>query len=146
MKEASLFSAWHRIRLCSKRIGIWARLSQRCKICLTNKLLTTENKLKMARGSGNTRVSKWFSRDNLQEQLYYKDEARVEYAELSELGKRLVKDEKNKVVKELYAKLKNEKTTQVIDNGQVIQIGYTSKGCDHFANDAMLTLSGKYFS
>lgn len=100
----------------------------------------------MARGSGNTRVSKWFSRDNLQEQLYYKDGVRVEYAELSELGKRLVKDEKNKVVKELYAKLKNEKTTQVIDNGQVIQIGYTSKGCDHFANDAMLTLSGKYFS
>lgn len=100
----------------------------------------------MAKGSGSTRASKWFNRDNLQEQLYYKDGVRVEYAELSEMGKRLVKDEKKKIAKELYAKLKNEKTTQVIDNAQVIQISYTSHGLDHFANDAMLSLSGKYFS
>ena len=100
----------------------------------------------MAKGSGSTRVSRWVNRNNSQEKLYFRDGVRVEYAELDTIGKRLVKDEKNKVAKELYAKLKNEKTTQVIDNGQVIQIGYTSKGLDHFANDAMLTLSGKYFS
>lgn len=100
----------------------------------------------MAKVSGGTRVSRWVNRNNSQEKLYFRDGVRVEYAELDSLGKRLVKDEKNKVAKELYAKLKNEKTTQLIDNGQIVQIGYTSKGCDHFANDAMLTLSGKYFS
>lgn len=100
----------------------------------------------MANGSGSTRVSRWVNRNNSQEKLYFRDGVRVEYAELDTIGKRLVKDEKNKVAKELYAKLKNEKTTQVIDNGQVIQIGYTSKGLDHFANDAMISLSGKYFS
>lgn len=96
--------------------------------------------------SGGTRVSRWVNRNNSQEKLYFRDGVRVEYAELDILGKRLVKDEKNKIAKELYAKLKNKKTTQVIDNGQVIRISYTSKGCDHFANDAMISLSGKYFS
>lgn len=73
--------------------------------------------------SGGTRVSKWVNRNNSQEKLYFRDGVRVEYAELDTLGKRLVKDEKNKIAKELYAKLKNKTTTQVIDNGQVIQIG-----------------------
>ena len=100
----------------------------------------------MAKVSGSTRVSRWVNRNNSQEKLYYRNGKRVEYAELDTIGKRLVKDEKNKIAKELYAKLKNEKTTQVIDNGQVIQIGYTSHGIDHFANDAMISLSGKYFS
>lgn len=100
----------------------------------------------MAKVSGSTRVSRRVNRNNSQEKLYYRNGKRVEYAELDTIGKRLVKDEKNKIAKELYAKLKNEKTTQVIDNGQVIQIGYTSHGIDHFANDAMISLSGKYFS
>ena len=100
----------------------------------------------MAKDCGGTRVSTWVNRNNSQEKLYYRDGRRVEYSELSTIGKKLVKDEKNKIAKELYAKFKNEKTSQVIDNGEVIQIGYTSKGLDHFANDAMISLSGKYFS
>jgi hypothetical protein len=53
----------------------------------------------MAKGSGSTRVSRWVNRNNSQEKLYFRDGVRVEYAELDTIGKRLVKDEKNKVAK-----------------------------------------------
>ncbi len=99
----------------------------------------------MAKGSGNTRVSTWRSTTN-NEKLYYQNGKRVEYSELDEHGKKIVKDAKKKVAKELYAKLKDTVTTQVIDNGQIINIKYSSHGLDHFANDAMLNMSGKYFS
>jgi hypothetical protein len=99
----------------------------------------------MAKASGSTRASRWRSSDN-KDKLYYRDGVRVEYSELDEPGKKLVKNAKKKVAKELYAKLKNVTTRQVIDDGKEIRINYTSHGLDHFANDAMLNLSGKYFS
>lgn len=99
----------------------------------------------MAKASGSTRASKWKS-SNGAEKLYYKNGRRVEYAELDNKGKKSVKEAKKQISKELYAILKDTKTQQIIENGIKISIGYTSHGLDHFANDAMLNLSGKYFS
>lgn len=99
----------------------------------------------MAKGSGDTRVSTWRS-DTSNEWLYFQNGIRVEYSELDKYGKKLVKEAKKKVAKELYAKLKDTVTTQVVDNNLIIKIKYSSHGLDHFANDAMLNLSGKYFS
>lgn len=100
----------------------------------------------MAKTSGSTRCSKWTSSNNTEKRLYYHGDRRLEYNELTSDEKVLVKEEKKKISKELYQKLKDEVTKQIIDNGQQITIKYTSRGLDHFANDAMLTLSGKYFS
>lgn len=80
------------------------------------------------------------------ESLFYHEGKRVNYAGLSDQEKETVKKEKAKLAKELYSKLKNEKTPQIIDNGQHIEITYTSVGLDHFVNDVLLVLSGKYFS
>ena len=105
----------------------------------------------MAKGPGSTRTSRWpkavvGSNDGEIEDLYFRDGRRVEYDELSTAKKKLVKGEKKRIFKELYQKLQNTATPQVIDNNERIEIYYTSKGLDHFCNDAMLTLSGKYFS
>lgn len=100
----------------------------------------------MAKTSGDTRCSKWKSSVETDERLYYHNGVRVEYSELSDREKKLVKNEKSKIAKALYSKLKDEKTMQVIDDGKEITIRYTSHGLDHLANDAMLSLSGKYFS
>ena len=100
----------------------------------------------MAKTSGDTRVSRWRDANApLSSDLYYHDGRRVEYEELSNTEKNAVKREKTAISKALYAKLKDTTTPQVIDNGKRIEIAYTSKGLDHFANDAMLNLSGKYF-
>ena len=100
----------------------------------------------MAKASGNTRCSKWTSSNNTEKRLYYHGDRRLEYNELTRNEKALVKEEKKKISKELYQKLKDKVTKQTIDNEKQITIKYTSRGLDHFANDAMLTLSGKYFS
>lgn len=99
----------------------------------------------MAKASGSTRASKWRSSSNL-ERLYYKNGKRVEYAELDDAAKKQVKEEKKIVVKAMLCKLRDTQTEQVIDNNQRIVIRYTKRGIDHVANDAMLMLSGKYFS
>lgn len=49
----------------------------------------------MAKASGSTRASRWRSSDN-KDKLYYRDGVRVEYSELDEPGKKLVKDAKKK--------------------------------------------------
>ena len=101
----------------------------------------------MAKTSGSTRVSSWRGAGApLSSDLYYHNGKRSEYSELSDTEKNAVKREKAAISKALYAKLKDTITPQVIDNGERIEIAYTSKGLDHFANDAMLNLSGKYFS
>ena len=51
------------------------------------------------------------------ESLFYHEGKRVNYAGLSDQEKETVKKEKAKLAKELYSKLKNEKTPQIIDNG-----------------------------
>lgn len=78
--------------------------------------------------------------------LYLHNGTRVEYSVLSITEKEAVKREKAIIAKSLFTKLKNVTTPQVIDNGQAIEISYTSRGLDHFANDALLNHSGKYFS
>lgn len=65
---------------------------------------------------------------------------------MSDRGKRAVKEEKKRISAQLFQKLKNVVTPQTIDGGKQIEIHYTHKGIDHFCNDAMLNLSGKYFS
>lgn len=86
------------------------------------------------------------SLNDAQQKLYFHNGERVEYNELSDREKKLVKNEKKKIAKVLFVKLKDKETRQVIDNGQQITIKFTSRGLDHFANDAMISLSGKYFS
>ena len=101
----------------------------------------------MAKTAGNTRTSTWRRNYNGESRnLYFRDGKRVEYYELEEAGKSAVKQEKKMIVSKMYQKLQNVTTNQVIDNGERIEINYTNKGLNHFANDAMLTLSGKYFS
>ena len=105
----------------------------------------------MAKDSGHVRASRWAkpvngSREGEVEDLYFRDGRRVEYSQLTNDKKRIVKQEKKRIARELFQKLKNKKTPQIIDNGETIEIYYTSKGLDHFCNDAMLNLSGKYFS
>lgn len=101
----------------------------------------------MAKGSGDTRVSRWrASGAPLSADLYFHNGRRVEYSDLSDSEKAAVKKEKSAISKALYIKLKDVVTPQVVDAGREIEIAYTSKGLDHFTNDAMLTLSGKYFS
>ena len=105
----------------------------------------------MAKWPGHTRVSRRAkpvigSRDGEIADLYFRDGYRVEYESLSTQQKQRVKYEKKRIAHELFSKLANVTTPQTIDNGERIEIHYTSKGLDHFCNDAMLTLSGKYFS
>lgn len=103
------------------------------------------NNKTMAKASGSTRASKWRSSFNL-ERLYYKNGKCVEYAELDDAAKKQVKEEKKIIVKAMLCKLRDTPTEQVIDNNQRIVIRYTKRGIDHVAKDAMLMLSGKYFS
>lgn len=100
----------------------------------------------MGKGSGNIRISHWGSVGNYTGDMYVRDGRRVEYSELTTKQKKVVKTKKSELAKELYASLKDVTTPQVIDDNVSIDIHYTSKGLDHFANSAMLTLSGKYFS
>ena len=103
----------------------------------------------MAKGAGSTKASKWprKSQDSdTIEDLYSHDGARVEYKDLPEEKKDEVKAEKKRIAKALSDKLKDVTTKQVIDDGVEIEIHYTNTGVEHFCNDAMLTLSGKYFS
>lgn len=100
----------------------------------------------MSKGNGNIRISHWGSVRNYIGDMYVRDGRRVEYSELTTEQKKVVKTKKSELSKELYASLKDVTTPQVIDDNVSIDIHYTSKGLDHFANSAMLTLSGKYFS
>lgn len=101
----------------------------------------------MAKGTGSTRASKWAAPKGSNEPgLFYRNGYRVEYSQLSEKGKKAVITEKNRIANELYQKVKNETVSQFIENKTRIDIHFTKKGIEHLCNDAMLTLSGKYFS
>lgn len=99
----------------------------------------------MAKASGSTRTSTW-RHANSDVQLYYRNGERVEYRDLDERGKKLVRETRDRVAQELYSRLKEIKTEQTIDDNKKIKIGYTKHGLEHFANSAMVILSGKYFS
>ena len=95
----------------------------------------------MAKGPGNTRASTW--RNGLYNNSVGK---RQNFNRLPIASKQAVIKEKASVISDMKDKLIGLKTPQVIDNGQKIEIEYSSRGISHFANDAMVVLSGKYFS
>ncbi len=95
----------------------------------------------MAKGPGNTRASTW--RNGLYNNTVGK---RQNFNRLPISAKQAVVQEKASVIVDMKARLIGLRTPQVIDNGQRIEIEYSSKGINHFANDAMVVLSGKYFS
>lgn len=80
------------------------------------------------------------------EELYLREGIRLEYHDLSEEEKNAVKKKKRKLAKEIYLLLKEKIVNQVIDNNAKIEIHFTRSGINHFCNDVMLTLSGKYFT
>ena len=80
------------------------------------------------------------------EDLYIYDGKRLDYGELPADRQAMVKSEKKRIAKEVYEIVKDKKVKQVIDNEQPIEICFTKKGVKHFCNDALLLLSGKYFS
>lgn len=82
----------------------------------------------------------------LSDDLYYTGGARREYVDLDQTHKNKVIEVKRRLQNDMFQKLKDVTTTQVIDDGQVIVVHYTNAGIKHFCNDAMVRLSGKYFS
>lgn len=94
----------------------------------------------MAKGAGDTRASKWSG------DIYSIGVKRYEYRDLPKSSQAIVRKERDRIAKAMYAKLQNVSTPQVIDGGEKIDIRYTKSGIDEFANQAMVTLSGKYFS
>lgn len=101
----------------------------------------------MAKGAGDNRVSTWRKAGTpLSDDLYFTGGGRQEYINLDQTHKNKVIEVKRRLQNEMFQKLKDVSTPQVIDNGEVIEIRYTNKGIKHFCNDAMINLSGKYFS
>ena len=101
----------------------------------------------MAKGAGDNRVSTWRKAGTpLTEDLYFSGGKRQEYVDLDETHKSKIKEVKRRIQKEMYQKLRDVETPQVIDDGKVISIHYSNAGIKHFCNDAMIRLSGKYFS
>ena len=94
----------------------------------------------MAKTSGDTRASKWADK------LYYSGEVRKDYRKLPVEEKKRVIAEKKEVEKELLAKLRGTTISKEIDNGENVEIRFTTDGIKHICNDAMVKLSGKYFS
>lgn len=80
------------------------------------------------------------------EDLYIYDGKRLNYGELPKENINKIKAEKKRIAKEVYKIVKDKRVKQVIDNEQPIEICFTKKGVKHFCNDALLLLSGKYFS
>lgn len=93
----------------------------------------------MAKGAGDVRASKW---DN---DIYSVDGVRREYGELPRGRQELIQQTKKEIIKEMKANLK-DKSVDLVADGQTIHVTFPGSGIEHVANDAMLTLSGKYFS
>lgn len=82
----------------------------------------------------------------LSQDLYFANGIRVDYFQLPKEKKIIVRKKRDQIVLELFKRLKNKTVAQVIDNNIPITIIFTRKGLEHFCRDAMMTLSGKYFS
>lgn len=93
----------------------------------------------MAKGAGGVRASKWSG------DIYSIDGVRREYADLPEARKEFVRDECKRIGKAMAANLR-DKSVVLDADGEKIKVQFNAKGCEHIARDAMLTLSGKYFS
>lgn len=93
----------------------------------------------MAKSAGHIRASKW---DN---SIYHEGGVRKEYGELSDARKAIVKAELKSVQATMVAALGNKKI-KLKAGGEDIEVIFTKDGLEHAAQDAMLTLSGKYMS
>lgn len=93
----------------------------------------------MAKTAGSIRVSKW------ENSIYHEDGVRKEYSELSKGRQDAVKVELKSVQKAMFSNLQDKQVTLNADD-KTIEVGFTRKGVNHTARDAMMTLSGKYMS
>lgn len=93
----------------------------------------------MAKTSGGVRNSQW------QGNIYTVDGKRMEYHELSEERKIVVRSMSKSVAKEMYGNLHDKSVALDVD-GAKINVKFTKSGIDHVARDAMIMLSGKYMS
>ena len=93
----------------------------------------------MAKTSGSLRAS--FHEGN----PYHIGTERHEYADLSPAQKRTVINLKNTYAKGMIKRLRDKKVILEAD-GKKIEVGFNARGLEHVAQDAMIKLSGKYFS
>ncbi len=102
----------------------------------------------MAKGSGDTRVSKWRgARAPITEDLYYEGGQRLNYFELPADKKKVIREEKDRIIDEMVKSLAGKKTVKMmISEKDYLEVQFTKPGITHFCNDAMVKLSGKYFS
>ena len=70
----------------------------------------------------------------------------MNYYDLSQIEKFAVRRKKKELANEIYTLLKDTIVNQVIDLQKKIEIHFTKKGIDHFCNDALITLSGRYLN
>lgn len=93
----------------------------------------------MAKTSGSIRNSQW------EGNIYTVNGKRMEYHELNEERKIVVRSMSKIVAKEMYEYL-HDKSVALDADGTKINVKFVKSGIDHVARDAMITLSGKYMS
>lgn len=93
----------------------------------------------MAKSVGSTRASKW------EGDIYTIDGVRHEYGDLPRARQEVIVETKKEIIKEMKKNL-GGKSIDLDADGQTLHVEFLGKGLAHVANDAMLTLSGKYFS
>lgn len=93
----------------------------------------------MAKGSGDTHASKH------ENNPYHVNGVRLEYADLPPANKRSVINLKNRYSEGMRKRLR-DKTVVLNTDEETITVGFNRRGIDHVVQDAMMKLSGKYFS
>ncbi|MBO4692373.1 MAG: hypothetical protein J5604_06305 [Bacteroidales bacterium] len=78
------------------------------------------------------------------EELYLRDGVWMNYFDLSPNEKLAVRQKKRELANEIFTMLKGTIVNQVVDRQKKIEIHFTKKGINHFCNDAIITLSGRY--
>lgn len=93
----------------------------------------------MAKGSGDTRASRH------ENNPYHVNGVRLKYGDLPEAQKRNVIALQKTYSEGMRKRLINKTVTKQAD-GKTIEVGFNRESCEHLSRDAMLKLSGKYFS
>ena len=94
----------------------------------------------MAKGPGDTRASR---HDN---NSYHVNGVRKEYHELPEAQKRTIQALVKTYSNGMYDRLKGKTVTLSTKDEGNIKVEFTKNGLEHVSRDAMMILSGKYFS
>lgn len=93
----------------------------------------------MAKESGDNRCSTWSG------DPYTVDSVRLEYKDLPDDRKELIKQLQKRTEQEMWENLRDKSVT-LDAGGQTINVQFNRKDVNHIAKDALRTLSGKYFS